>query len=111
MATAQQLSRTYSFIGPLLADPVLSAYGDNALPLFAVGLHLDVEDLASFATESLTEREKGCQVPFPLPFLPSHPIHHQSLGGRLTGSRRAELRDRGSRNAWRPRSFGLRQPR
>jgi len=55
MATALQLSGTYSFIGPLLADPVLSTYGDNALPLSAVGLHLDVEDLASFATESLTD--------------------------------------------------------
>jgi hypothetical protein len=54
-ATAQQLSATYSFIGPLLADPVLSAYGDNALPLFAVALHLDVEDVANFATESLTD--------------------------------------------------------
>jgi hypothetical protein len=55
MPTAQELSATYSFIGPLMADPVLSKYGDNALPLFAVALHLDEEDLASFATESLTD--------------------------------------------------------
>lgn len=55
MATAQDLASTYSFIGPLLADPVLSKYGNNALPLFAVALHLDVEDTASFATESLTD--------------------------------------------------------
>jgi len=55
MAIAQQLAATYSFIGPLLADPVLSKYGKNALPLFAVALHLDVEDVASFATESLTD--------------------------------------------------------
>jgi hypothetical protein len=34
---------------------VLAKYGDNALPLFALALHLDVEDLASFATESLTD--------------------------------------------------------
>jgi AIPR protein len=55
MATAQDLAATYSFIGPLLSDPVLPKYGNNALPLFAVALHLDVEDLASFATESLTD--------------------------------------------------------
>jgi len=55
MPTAQQLAPTYSFIGPLLADPTLSSYGDNALPLFALALFLDVEDLASFATDSLTD--------------------------------------------------------
>jgi AIPR protein len=55
MATAQQLAATYSFIGPLLADPVLSKYGNNALPLFAMALHLDVEDVGSFATDSLTD--------------------------------------------------------
>lgn len=55
MTTAQDLTSTYSFIGPLLADTVLSPYGNNALPLFAVALHLGVEDLGSFATESLTD--------------------------------------------------------
>src|ERR1035437_4623626 len=55
MATVQEAAATYSFIGPLQADPVLVKYGDNALPLFAVALYLDVEDLASFATESLTD--------------------------------------------------------
>jgi hypothetical protein len=55
MPTAQQLAQTYSFIGPLQADPVLVKYGDNALPLFATALHLDIEDLASFATDSLTD--------------------------------------------------------
>lgn len=55
MPTAQQMAATYSFINPLLADPVLSIYGNNALPLFAIALHLDIEDLASFATESLTD--------------------------------------------------------
>ncbi|HXD34602.1 MAG TPA: AIPR family protein [Pyrinomonadaceae bacterium] len=55
MKTAQDLTSTYSFIGPFLADPVLAPYGDNALPLFAVALHLGVEDLGSFATESLTD--------------------------------------------------------
>jgi hypothetical protein len=55
MPTAQQLAATYSFISPLLSDAILSQYGDNALPLFAVALHLDVEDTATFATESLTD--------------------------------------------------------
>lgn len=55
MATADQLAATYSFIGPLLADKVLVPYGHNALPLFAVALYLDVEDVASFATDSLTD--------------------------------------------------------
>lgn len=55
MSTPQQLASTYSFIGPLLSDAVLSQFGDNALPLFAVALHLDVEDTATFATESLTD--------------------------------------------------------
>lgn len=55
MSTADELAGTYSFISPLKADTVLSAYGDNALPLFALGLHLDIEDLAAFATESLTD--------------------------------------------------------
>jgi hypothetical protein len=55
MPTIQHLGQTYSFIGSLQADPVLARYGDNALPLFATALHLDIEDLASFATESLTD--------------------------------------------------------
>jgi hypothetical protein len=55
MTKAPELGKTYSFIGSLLADPVPAKYGHNALPLFAVALHLGVEDLASFATESLTD--------------------------------------------------------
>jgi hypothetical protein len=55
MPTAQQLAQTYSFVGSLQADQVLAGYGDNALPLFAIALHLDIDDLASFATESLTD--------------------------------------------------------
>lgn len=55
VATAQQLAQTYSFIAPLQADQALAGYGDNALPLFAVALHLDIEDVANFATESLTD--------------------------------------------------------
>lgn len=55
MATAQDLAGTYSFIGPLRADPILSSYANNALPLFAVALHLGEEDLGSFATDSLTD--------------------------------------------------------
>ncbi|PSH04739.1 MAG: hypothetical protein CXZ00_05025 [Acidobacteria bacterium] len=55
MATAEELSATYSFIRQLLSDTVLSPYGDNALPLFAVALHLGVEDVSTFATDSLTD--------------------------------------------------------
>jgi hypothetical protein len=55
MATPEELLKTYSFIGTLEADKTLSQYGNNALPLFAVALHLDVEDIASFATDSLTD--------------------------------------------------------
>jgi hypothetical protein len=55
MPKAKQLAETYSFIDPLLSDTVLAKYGDNALPLFAVALHLDIEDLDNFATDSLTD--------------------------------------------------------
>ena len=55
MSTAEELKETYSFIGALESDAVLASHGNNALPLFAVGLHLGVEDLANFATESLTD--------------------------------------------------------
>src|SRR5260370_21225749 len=55
MPTPQALTAMYSFIGALLADPILAPFGNNSLPLFAVALHLGVDDLASFATESLTD--------------------------------------------------------
>lgn len=55
MASAQDLAKTYSFIENLSNDPVLSTHGNNALPLYAVALHLDIEDLATFATDSLTD--------------------------------------------------------
>ena len=55
MPKATQLAGTYSFIGALLGDAVLAKYGDNSLPLFALALHLDIEDLDGFATDSLTD--------------------------------------------------------
>ena len=55
MSTPKDLKSTFSFIGAFQSDEVLASYANNALPLFAVGLHLGVEDLASFATESLTD--------------------------------------------------------
>ncbi len=55
MATSKQLASTYSFIGPLLTDTGLSKYGNNALPIFALALHLDVEDMGTFAIDSLTD--------------------------------------------------------
>ena len=55
MGTPEDLKAIYSFIGAFQAESVLKPYGNNALPLFAVGLYLGVEDLASFATDSLTD--------------------------------------------------------
>ena len=55
MSALEDLKTAFSFIGALESDAILEPYGNNALPLFAVGLHLGVEDLASFATDSLTD--------------------------------------------------------
>ena len=55
MATINEAAGTYSFIAPFQADTVLAGHGDNALPIYAVALHLGIEDLVSFATESLTD--------------------------------------------------------
>ena len=55
MSTPEELKETYAFIGAFLSETVLEPYGSNALPLFSVGLHLGVEDLASFAGDSLTD--------------------------------------------------------
>ena len=55
MSTPEDLKTAFSFIGAFQSEAVLGPYGNNALPLFAVGLHLGVEDLASFATDSLTD--------------------------------------------------------
>jgi hypothetical protein len=55
MATAEQLRPEYSFIAAFQADTDLAKAGPNALPLFAVGLQLGIEDMSSFATEALTD--------------------------------------------------------
>ena len=55
MSTPEDLKETYSFIGAFQSEEVLKPFGPNALPLFAVGLHLGVEELATFATDSLTD--------------------------------------------------------
>ena len=55
MSTPKDLKSSFSFIGTFESEAVLTPYGNNALPLFAVGLLLGVEDLGSFATESLTD--------------------------------------------------------
>ena len=55
MPTPKHLAETYSFISPLLSDQALAKYGSTALSLFAVALHLDVEDLGTFATDCLTD--------------------------------------------------------
>jgi len=53
--TPDELKLTYSFISTFEAESALSPYGDNALPVYAVGLQLGIEDFASFATEALTD--------------------------------------------------------
>ena len=55
MSTLQDLEETFSFIGAFQSEAALVPYGDNALPLFAVALHLGIENLASFAIDSLTD--------------------------------------------------------
>ena len=55
MSTPEDLKEMFSFIGAFQSEAVLKPYGHNALPLFAVGLHMGVEDLATFATDSLTD--------------------------------------------------------
>jgi hypothetical protein len=55
MATPEELSKTFSFIGTLQADQTLAPYGNNALPIFALALHLGIEDVGSFAVDSLTD--------------------------------------------------------
>ena len=55
MSTPEDLKADFSFIGAFQAETVLAPYIHNALPLFAVALYLGIEDLASFATDSLTD--------------------------------------------------------
>ncbi len=55
MSTPEDFKPTFSFIGAFESEAVLKPYDNNALPLFAVGLYLGVEDLASFATDCLTD--------------------------------------------------------
>ena len=55
MSTPEDLKEAFSFIGAFQSETVLKNYGNNALLLFAVGLHLGVEVLVSFATDSLTD--------------------------------------------------------
>ena len=45
----------FSFIGALQSEEILKPYGNNALLLYAVGLQLGIEDMESFATDSLTD--------------------------------------------------------
>ena len=53
---------SYSFIQALESDSVLKPYGDNSLPLFAVALLLGVEDMRTFAFESLTDHSSDKKV-------------------------------------------------
>jgi hypothetical protein len=55
MPTAEELKPVYSFISAFEGVAALSQYGSNALPLYAVGLQLGVEDFGSFAIDALTD--------------------------------------------------------
>jgi len=55
MPTIDELRAVYSFISAFESDAALAQFGDNALPLYGVGLQLGVEDFGSFATEALTD--------------------------------------------------------
>ena len=55
MSTPEDLKGAFSFIGAFQSETILAPYDNNALPLFAVGLYLGVEDLGSFAIDSLTD--------------------------------------------------------
>lgn len=64
MATPEELATGLSFINVFLADPSMKPYGTNALPLFALGLYLGVEDVISFAADSLTDHPDDKKADF-----------------------------------------------
>lgn len=55
MPTPEELKASFSFIGPFQSDTVLQPYKHNALPLYAAGLYLGIEDMESFAIDNLTD--------------------------------------------------------
>jgi hypothetical protein len=53
--TIDQAAGGFSFISDFKLHTELSQYGDNALPLYASALYLDIDDFASFGSNSLTD--------------------------------------------------------
>ncbi len=53
--TIDQAASSFSFISDLKLHTELATLGDNALPIYAAALYLDVDDFASFASDSLTD--------------------------------------------------------
>jgi hypothetical protein len=53
--TIDQAANSFSFINDFKLHTELAQFGDNALPLYASALYLDIEDFASFASNSLTD--------------------------------------------------------
>ncbi|MGA1981943.1 MAG: AIPR family protein [Acidobacteriaceae bacterium] len=53
--TIDQAASSFSFINDFKLHTELVQYGDNALPLYASALYLDLDDFASFASNSLTD--------------------------------------------------------
>jgi hypothetical protein len=53
--TINQAANGFSFINDFKLHTELVQFGDNALPLYASALYLDIDDFASFASNSLTD--------------------------------------------------------
>ena len=53
--TIDQAANSFSFINDFKLHTELAQFGDNALPLYASALYLDIDDFASFASNSLTD--------------------------------------------------------
>lgn len=53
--TIDQAAISFSFINDFKLHPELAQFGNNALPLYASALFLDVDDFASFASNCLTD--------------------------------------------------------
>jgi hypothetical protein len=53
--TIDQAANSFSFINDFRLHTELVQFGDNALPLYASALYLDIDDFASFASNSLTD--------------------------------------------------------
>lgn len=53
--TIDQAANSFSFINDFKLHTELIQFGDNALPLYASALYLDIDDMASFASNSLTD--------------------------------------------------------